>query len=586
MSQREPSPAEQDQPEQHGFRNRVGRAIGAMRVSWRTRTGWLGKAAALSARIMRLISRLFTRVGLTGTLAVLIAILMLVETFRPPRVVFDEILVPGELVDMGYTPQVVAARLIDAANFLRPKTRPPSADPTSMAHSIRDVDLELGALGISFSSIVAFAREFTGRDLHVVTGEILHHEAKNRVLLRLRIDGRRVFDGSAGLTDEGVEALLAEGAHVLMQWIEPSAVAFHHLSKGATERAAEVVAFMLENASSGDEYAKAFFALGHHHLLSEEFGEATRAYNRAIEFDHEFSAAHGMRGVALAEQGNMKAAIESFRKSIEIHPDSATIHYNWGKALYELGDLDGAIRHYGRAVRADPGFADSHYNWGIALAEQGDTEGAIGQYRRAVRADPRHAGTHNNWGLALAERGDTEGAIEQYRRAVWAEPSFAPAHYNWGNLLRRRGETARAMEQYRRAVGIDPGHPYARINLGNLFLQRGDADGAIEQYRRVVRADPGHADAYYNWGLALAEQGEPEGAIERFERAVQADPTDSAAYQAWAHLRLKLGDCGGAAEKFREAKKLDHSLIEPTCENPAQTPLEMNWTGTPDRSLN
>ena len=590
MSQPQPSAAEPDRLELHGFRNRIGRMIEVVHVLFGRLMRWMGKAVDRSARAMRPITRLmpkhFPFKGLASTLVLLIFLLILLETIRPPSVKFEGILVPGELIEMGYTPQTVAERLIDAAIFFRANTRSPLADPTSMAHVTRNVDLELGALGISFNSIVAFARAITGRNLHIVTGEILRHGASDRVSLRLRIDGHKVFDGSARFTHESIEALLSEGAHALVKQIDPSAVALHHSTRGEGESAGEVVAFMLERASSSDEYAQAFFVLGTVHLMGEEFDEATRAYNRAIEFDPGFSAAYGARGVALAEQGKVESAIESFRKSTDIHPDSAPVQYNWGKALFECGDFIGAIERFRRAVRADPRFADAHYNWGLALEKQGDSEGAINQYRRAVHADPRNASAHNNWGLKLAEQGDIEGAIEQYRRAVWADPRNAKAHFNWGNLLNRRGDIEGAVEQYSRALRADPDHSYARINLGNLLLQRGDAAGAIEQYSRVVLADPDHADAHFNWGLVLVEQGDFEGAITRFERAVQANSTDSAAYNAWAILLANLGDCEGAAEKFREAKTLDDSLIEPTCEISARVPLEINSTGALGRSLN
>ena len=604
MSHREPTSVSGDQSGPIRLRNAVRRVLAATRISLRNLMDWPAKIIDFLGKLLRWPFRVRLE-RLTVTLIFFGIVLVLMETFREPGVRIDVIRVPQGFVDMGYTPQVVARHLIDGANSFRPETRAPSENRALVNQILRDVDLELPTLGLSFNSAVAFARDLVGRDQYVVTGEILHHRVDNRVSLRLRVDGRQIFDRSTGVGEGGTEQLLAEGAHELMIRIEPLTVAFYHLWRGTRKKAGEVIAFMLENSSNLDEYSRAFFAQGHLHFVNEEYDQALRAYSRAIEFDPEFAASYNGRGATLAEQGKLEAAIEDFQKSIEIDPGHASAYYNWGKALDEHGDTIGAVEQFRRATEADPGFAGAHYNWGFMLDEYGDTAGAIEQYRRAVLADPRFGAAYNNWGTALNRLGDAAGAIEQFRRATEANPGLAFAYYNWGNALDRLGDTAGAIEQFRRAAEIDPGFAGAYYNWGNaldklgdtagaiakfgkavqanprfadahnnwgaVLFRLGDIDGAIEQFRKAVQADPNDETAYYNWGLALHGQGDTPGAIEQFRRAIQADLASAHAYKAWADVLAELGDCDGAAEKYREAKKLDGRLIEPSCQRTAET---------------
>ena len=71
--------------------------------------------------------------------------------------------------------------------------------------------------------------------------------------------------------------------------------------------------------------------------------------------------AHNNLGIALAERGQVDAAIAHYQKALEIKPDYADAHNNLGAALAGRGQIDAAIAHYQKALEIKPDYAEAHY---------------------------------------------------------------------------------------------------------------------------------------------------------------------------------------------------------------------------------
>lgn len=475
------------------------------RVIWTIRT-----VSRVSVRTfftaVRKSSSAVRKITLQGLIIVLILVaisLVLSATFRVRDVSFAPILVPEELANIGYSPRVVAQRVIDRMNVvytesIKSKNDPQSnTDTTMLGHSQPEVDLVFPSVGISINEAAAYLRSLIPRDEQTVTGELLYHKSKNLVSLRLRLDGQKIFEASRKFSDAGMEELFVLGAYELTKRIDPFILALYHYSEEEISKAKEVTAFVLGNLHGSEDYVRTIV----------------------------------LEGVMLADEGQYDESFSAFRMATELDPNYISAYVNWGNSLFEQGDLYGAIEKYRNAVQVDPTDALAYYNWGVALEEQDKLAEAIKQYQRAIQFDRKYAPAYVHWGNALRKQGDPDGAIENYRNAVQAEPNLALAHVNWGTAL---------------AV-------------------RNDLGGAIEQYRKAVEADPNYALAYFNWGNALGKQGDYEGAVKQFEKAVQRDPYSAQAIYAWSIALANLGDCDGATNMYERARKIDNSLTPPNC---------------------
>src|SRR5437868_7982873 len=74
-------------------------------------------------------------------------------------------------------------------------------------------------------------------------------------------------------------------------------------------------------------------------------------------------------GMALRSQGRLGQASQAFDRAVQLAPDDADAHINRGIAFHGLRQLERAVASYDRAIELKPDFADAYNNRGVALQE-------------------------------------------------------------------------------------------------------------------------------------------------------------------------------------------------------------------------
>jgi tetratricopeptide (TPR) repeat protein len=170
-------------------------------------------------------------------------------------------------------------------------------------------------------------------------------------------------------------------------------------------------------------------------------------------------------GVALADMGHHREAVDQYRRALQIDPRYENAHTNLGRALATLGDVDAAISHFNTALNINPNNYVAHNNMGVVLALKGQLPDAIEHFSRALAINPEYVSASNNLGSALKNQGRLPEAIKHYRAALKINPHFAPAHNNLGIALADQGHLDEAIAHFTKALEIDPNHAAARQNL-------------------------------------------------------------------------------------------------------------------------
>ena len=112
-------------------------------------------------------------------------------------------------------------------------------------------------------------------------------------------------------------------------------------------------------------------------------------FNWPLHDQHRLDALARMNaGVALAQMGEVPAALPWFERAVADHPDSPEANNNFAQALATTGDFARAAVHYQRALTADPGLVGVHYNLAVALERLGRIDEAVAHYERALQRDP------------------------------------------------------------------------------------------------------------------------------------------------------------------------------------------------------
>jgi predicted AlkP superfamily phosphohydrolase/phosphomutase/tetratricopeptide (TPR) repeat protein len=153
-------------------------------------------------------------------------------------------------------------------------------------------------------------------------------------------DCRRLVDQALRIFPDSALAIAATGMLELAARRAKKAIDYFQLAEQKGVRSAELQA-----------------EIGRAYLKLQMFGDARRAFGRAIALDDELAEAYSGLGAALRGESNIDDAIAAHRKAISLAPCDARSHYDLGHALLKAGQLANARSALQNALHLDMNFA-------------------------------------------------------------------------------------------------------------------------------------------------------------------------------------------------------------------------------------
>jgi tetratricopeptide (TPR) repeat protein len=121
-----------------------------------------------------------------------------------------------------------------------------------------------------------------------------------------------------------------------------------------------------------------------------------------------------------------------------------------GFAALERGDLEVGVLDCQDAIRLNPKTPAWHIARAIGLAAQKEWGKAVAGYDEAIRLDPKSARAFNFRGNAWLNQGDRDKAAADFTEAVRLEPTFALAFSNRGSRVVRQAKLRQSHSRLRR----------------------------------------------------------------------------------------------------------------------------------------
>ena len=204
--------------------------------------------------------------------------------------------------------------------------------------------------------------------------------------------------------------------------------------------------------------------------------------NEAIRKDNRFAEAFNNRGIAYADLGKWRNAINDYDSAIRLEPDFSDAFNNRGMAYANLGETEKAIKDFDQAVQGNPGFARAYCNRGTAYITQGHSRPALENFDKAIELDPGDAVAYHNRGNIFSIRGVFEKAIKDYDRAIEIDPDDATFYFNRGVAYKKLNEAARAKNDLDKAAQLAPReYSASRKRVPAAFKPK--------QYRAAIKND-------------------------------------------------------------------------------------------------
>ena len=139
--------------------------------------------------------------------------------------------------------------------------------------------------------------------------------------------------------------------------------------------------------------------------------------------------------VECENQGDYCGATRAYQRAIEWEPDDPILHFNLGNVLYAAQQLNHAEREFRCAVELDSEYVEAWNNLGTVLADLDQHEASINAFQRALNVFPLYADAHFNLGDVLSSAGRARDAQEHWRRYLQLDPRSP-----WADDVRRRLE--------------------------------------------------------------------------------------------------------------------------------------------------
>ncbi|MGB8933361.1 MAG: tetratricopeptide repeat protein, partial [Anaeromyxobacteraceae bacterium] len=365
---------------------------------------------------------------------------------------------------------------------------------------------------------------------------------------------------------------------------------------------AEAVALLRDatGAGSNEERSRAWVALGWALLASNQRPEASRAFERAIEFS---PARAGVRlGIAHAWQSTDRdedevVALGILKRTVDLAPDLPAVWYALGHAYERTGDKAGALEAYDRTLRLSPshrqarrravqialaardftrarrdaerlvadapGDAEAHFLAASVAEKDGRKDDARRAYHAAIDAAK---GSYPEAWLAIGQldkgAGDDAAARAAFGKALAQRPDFTAGWLALGKLDESVQKPTAAEKAWRKALAIDPKFAAAWLALGQLHAAQAHVDEAVSDLQRALAVKPGYAPAELALGETLLRAGRSRDAVAVLSGLVFRD---ARSVPGWFNLAVALrrdGRPGDARTALSKALELDSSDLE------------------------
>jgi tetratricopeptide (TPR) repeat protein len=222
----------------------------------------------------------------------------------------------------------------------------------------------------------------------------------------------------------------------------------------------------------------------------EDFAEALRSYQKAVELDPNYCLAYLYLGnlyearfVETDQASDLRAMVQAYQKAHDLDVSVPQVHAGLGWAYFHLGQFDLAYASFKQALSLDANDAEVNLGAASFLRSIGLDEPAIKHYERAIEFDPLD---YVNYYLAAAcywNIGDYANAELRMRQAMTIRPE-SQALILWHiRLLITMNNLDEAEKELEAVEKIQPSGPDILTAIRNrralISALRGDRETAL-----------------------------------------------------------------------------------------------------------
>lgn len=283
--------------------------------------------------------------------------------------------------------------------------------------------------------------------------------------------------------------------------------------------------------------AHAFYSLGIHHELADEYDLACEAYRQAAELDPGNERLVLRMASTLALQRKTEDALRAVEDFLERRPDSESALL-WLANFYGTTGDDARVVELFRQITRQ--FPEKPLGWlqlSKALARGGDTNAVAALLQEGIaKAKPPTALRQEQVRLHLAamhaardsaaqDRARRQ-AIDGLRQIAEEIPGDLDTLYLLGDLLVKDGRLEDALLVYEKIERLQPADRMVKERLARTFLAMDDQPKAIAILEKMAKKGSGPVNVHYYLGELYLQSGDTGKAAVHFRTAAENSPGD------------------------------------------------------------
>ena len=213
---------------------------------------------------------------------------------------------------------------------------------------------------------------------------------------------------------------------------------------------------------------------------AESLREAKGLALRALEIDPSLGEAHtSLAWVNAWYELDFANAEKGFERSVELNPRYPAAHYFFGFFLALMGRYEEAYTELQRSLRLDPLSSVMHWGLGMVFWSSRRYDQAIEQAERSLELDPTFAGAHALLGWAYPHKSLHELAIASLSKAVQISPSASPWLASLGEAYAQAGHNGEARKILHQLNDLSKQRYVTPYMVARIHAALGEHDDAL-----------------------------------------------------------------------------------------------------------
>ncbi|PPD02660.1 MAG: hypothetical protein CTY29_12285 [Methylobacter sp.] len=272
--------------------------------------------------------------------------------------------------------------------------------------------------------------------------------------------------------------------------------------------------------------------LGNTEWGRKRYGEAEKAFRKALESSTVSYTAWIGLGVVLAETNRLKEAEQAYDKAYALKPDNSKIA------------------------------AEILTNRSNVKSKQGDKQGALLDIQAAIQIDPNSALIWRSFGRLKQESRDYKSVAEAFAKVVNSEIAKGEDWAFFGEALEVLGEKTKAREALEKAEKLDPNNPLVLQCLFGYYGRNGNLQKTLDYINQALKIDSTSAVNWSSKGYTLLKLGQLPEAINALETATSLDPQFANAWINLGEAQMRSNNLGKAIMFLEKAISLAPSALD------------------------